>query len=1538
MLKNITKSNSKNARKFTYFVLVISFLVLVPIQFVLKHKINTHYKQTIEKIENTYGIDISYKNEFKSFFSFVSISNVEVVSTKKDRPFKLSIARISIQLNVLKLLINNSNDFEVISKIKIDRPSIVIDEAKNKTKVTKNIVENNLLSSTIEKNEAIANNLLKELIAFLITNKKNILPRVDLQIKQLSLNYNSAMVKLSLENALFNFNANKDFFDVDFSMNVITKIANLEAIAVPIKASGIIDYSLNNADIAFKTLAFKSPYISMGDQGFNLQWGLGYLNMGKTLDINPIDFKLSIDAKKQLVSFNFRSDKFALAAESEMGLNYIDGNGSFMYYADRNIFIYDLLGTAKFNTPNDIFVLDSNLVGDDVLANIKNISLKNKLSSAVFSGIVDLNNFLPASGYFAINTNIKDMPFVFRTNFSKDKGTMVAKTSSFSLDNQNLGELTSRVSSNNLEYQFKNHFVKDDGVLDLTGYLNLNSRDFSLDTMASNINFKSLIDLKLIPSSLSDFKVNMQSSLNYSMPNNFSLKTNYLNIEKDDDHGFSTNFAILGKELNIYNMALEWGDNAFKANLSSTISKTPTFNGMFSSKSLSYPYIGSYQDKILNISYSYGILRYDVFSKIISLSIKDMPLGLDKTSSKLNVDLNYNYANKPILTLNNLTLNNDNATFQMSRGFFEKDKGRLELISYVDAISTLRGSGDYLIKENKYNGIFRVVGKNGEFYSLKGFYDGDFNGQIKVDNFPLSRTGSEGLDGLASFNMDIKSIKNPSGTLNFNIDGYNGLNKLVARGDGTIDNKNLTLNNCFIQNGTWGYNSIILLANFKDKSISLSSSIEKMNGSLETGLAVIVKSNVNQSDQSFIDFLKGDLKILVQLDKLNNKGRDMISSSRLVVFKKDNEIDVRGLEGIDVNANYKFSEKLLRVDLRNKDGIKALVNANLNKAGFFVDVKNAKVPLPILNPYLIYFDKKRVIGIEKGYLVANVIVKEGITINGDVAFVDTLITSPFTPGVKLKLNHKLKMVDNSLVLGDDWKFNIKGSSVKLRGKLVAFPVLTYEADIVINGKGVPIQFDANGVRFKGMVDGFASYRGDISGGQLKGRITTHDTEGSLGSWDNIRTKPYKKVEVRRGIRPPGYHLSISPNEDLNNAYFDGTSDVFISANKEAEKDTTELFTIVAGDNVTFYVPNKNIPSLVVTAQSGSEANLMVDLVKRRGVRAFVETDLKIARGEINYFSNNFIIKNGGKLRMNKDIGFNAEAEFDADLKPDPFKQDVITMHFKNRIMDTYSPSFTSEPAMTEIEIMTKLGATFVPSVSGLDGDKKNSELVNNEERTQGGFETVIKATGDYAGQYLSRSVENVLRKLQFIDTVSVKTDVVSNMILDTFDQGDINSKNNNGARGIAQYLDGSSIYFGSFVQNKFFINANISAVEQDNTVVSSANITNIVPSFGFGVQIPTNLFDIDWTVATDVENVSKVNPTGVSTFAFQPEVKLTIGKVLSFKNWKDIGKTKKQLKAEAESEKIKNDEKLKNDEKNKKSGSETTNREADKTVVNNVSK
>ncbi len=254
--------------------------------------------------------------------------------------------------------------------------------------------------------------------------------------------------------------------------------------------------------------------------------------------------------------------------------------------------------------------------------------------------------------------------------------------------------------------------------------------------------------------------------------------------------------------------------------------------------------------------------------------------------------------------------------------------------------------------------------------------------------------------------------------------------------------------------------------------------------------------------------------------------------------------------------------------------------------------------------------------------------------------------------------------------------------------------------------------------------------------------------------------------------------------------------------------------ITTGHDVEFYYPEKDNSFINFTLDEDKTVELIISDGK-------FSTDggLSIKTGQVYYFQNDFIIKQGSvdlSERKYSSTSFplllNLTAEI-TDYDSDGNKV-VISLILQNSTLDNISPRFTSTPVKDENEILAMLGQSVLAS-SALDQNLSLSSLAT--------FAATATETLQKVGileSNKSYSIGSTIRNALNLDIFSARSSILSNIIIDAL-PGELTGRRD--VTMLARYLDNTSIFAGKYIGEDWFIRIRL-MLKADSSVKPSNDV------------------------------------------------------------------------------------------------------------------
>ncbi len=227
-----------------------------------------------------------------------------------------------------------------------------------------------------------------------------------------------------------------------------------------------------------------------------------------------------------------------------------------------------------------------------------------------------------------------------------------------------------------------------------------------------------------------------------------------------------------------------------------------------------------------------------------------------------------------------------------------------------------------------------------------------------------------------------------------------------------------------------------------------------------------------------------------------------------------------------------------------------------------------------------------------------------------------------------------------------------------------------------------------------------------------------------------------------------------------------------------EPPTFLTLTAETGKRVEFAWPSESFPVVRTTASPGGK----VAITYRGDTGAYtVKGTAGVQGGEIYYFDRSFILRKGA-ITFNEDQNsFDPHITARAEVREwDPTSGEEIRIYLDaDNPLSKFTPRFSSDPPRSENYLLAMIGAPFVARAE-----------------TQGlGLSAALISSDIVSQAWLLRPLENRLRDVLGMDMVSVRTQVIQNLLAQKIFGTTLNP------------LDNTSISLGKYIGNDLFLEA-----------------------------------------------------------------------------------------------------------------------------------
>jgi hypothetical protein len=268
------------------------------------------------------------------------------------------------------------------------------------------------------------------------------------------------------------------------------------------------------------------------------------------------------------------------------------------------------------------------------------------------------------------------------------------------------------------------------------------------------------------------------------------------------------------------------------------------------------------------------------------------------------------------------------------------------------------------------------------------------------------------------------------------------------------------------------------------------------------------------------------------------------------------------------------------------------------------------------------------------------------------------------------------------------------------------------------------------------------------------------------------------------------------------------------------------FTITTGRRVAFLWPNEDFPIIQANPVSGNTIHIESDNLSG-GLE--LKGNIDIQSGEIFYIERSFYIREGRLTFNENETRFDPQIAARAEIRDRTDEGPVtISLVIDNQPLSSFQPRFESSPALSQSEIFALLGQNIV------GGETSDTGQIS------GAFGGAIT---DVLSQFsVVRRIERAIRDSLHIDMFSVRTQAISNMVLQMTNLQSEQDRN----RGFSRYFDNTTVFVGKYITSNFFVQGMLTIRYDDQVTEFNQRGLKFEPDIGFELHSP--LFDIRWNI------------------------------------------------------------------------------------------
>ncbi len=257
-----------------------------------------------------------------------------------------------------------------------------------------------------------------------------------------------------------------------------------------------------------------------------------------------------------------------------------------------------------------------------------------------------------------------------------------------------------------------------------------------------------------------------------------------------------------------------------------------------------------------------------------------------------------------------------------------------------------------------------------------------------------------------------------------------------------------------------------------------------------------------------------------------------------------------------------------------------------------------------------------------------------------------------------------------------------------------------------------------------------------------------------------------------------------------------------------------------------YLPSKTNP--IIRGLVSQEEPLIIQMNTQYGT-SLISGNFTMRGGEILYLNRTFFAREASAEFYDSIETFDPRLTASAEIRERDENGDTvrILLSVENQPLSQLDPSFESVPAMSEQEIMTLLGQIII-------GQSEDANPL-----------ALLGGLADYGTQIVVfRNVENQVRDLLNLDLFSFRTMFLQNAVGYALD--------NTGEEALAvgDFLDGTTIYIGKYLNETLYADALLSVVFDNDR--QDLGLGGLVFQPEFGLELPSPFATIRWSIAPDL--------------------------------------------------------------------------------------
>ncbi|MDR1909143.1 MAG: translocation/assembly module TamB [Spirochaetaceae bacterium] len=860
-----------------------------------------------------------------------------------------------------------------------------------------------------------------------------------------------------------------------------------------------------------------------------------------------------------------------------------------------------------------------------------------------------------------------------------------------------------------------------------------------------------------------------------------------------------------------------WGDGGmeFSGMVDISTSGDTFFSFQTMYRDLVYFFQGTIMDRgVLSFAGSYGLQgglargpRGELRGSIEAGPVP-IPAGEGFAQLFLSASLNYEGEGSWTALLDNLEISglptpaSANTLIRLS-GQANQDGGDTEFI-LDDGRSPLSGRVSFLWEDGVYSASARLESRGGaEYYALGGLYrEGVLELSLEGERMQLHRFFGGGLNPVAAGSARFRWENRDYWTLDLALDSLSarqGGNSLELKGRGFLDRDTLALEDLFLNYGGLVAELDRLSLNRAEGLLGTAGVVRGSALGEELNMAFMARLNLAPMD-SWLDLGAASESLSLRLDVASLSFGDQAAQPFSVnLLRSAGSLSLSGGPG-----------NMLRLSLDDEGNFHTSLSYPSPLRGSFTGlISTGTIDIASSSLYLDLGSLFRLIPENNAVNCGGGIATGRLRIQGplgDPEFYGALYATGVRLTVPAFLGAEIGPTPITVILdGNEMSFGPQYATVGAGAAVVnawfrfeRWIPNTFKIDIRAEPETpVPFAFDLGGVMAQGGASGVLTVAMENRELRVLGNLTGDDAEIILAL-----------NELVSGDSPP-------PERDY-------------------ETPVSVEITLKSGRKVDLYWPNSNMPILRASIAAGTGMYIKSDSLAGS---LSLDGDVTLKSGEIYYVQRSFYIRNG-ILEFSKDEAaidprITARAEVRERSEDGPV---TISMIVENEPLSSFTARFESSPPLSQAEIFSLLGQSFInPSGEADPSTTQNALLASMDILTQ---------------LMLSRRVERTLRNFLGLDMFSFRTSLIRNVVSQVWNPVD---------RGgvVGNYFDNTTVYVGKYVGTNMFVQGMVS-LRYDELLNNRMGVFGQDKGLSIGpytlepeigIELSSPLVDIRWNIA-----------------------------------------------------------------------------------------